>query len=132
MQQDYFLFDKVLPFLRRGKILDKLNLYQIYVQRFGIGKKISFEITKYSGVHYLVKINNFKENDINLSTKLIFIQSEELLDVALEKKMLYSLEQSIELYDYRGSRYKYKLPLNGQRRRANARTVKRVRPIIID
>lgn len=132
MEQNYFLFDKILPFLKTGKVLNKLNLYQIYFQRFGIGKKISSEIIKYSGVHHSVKINDFKENDINVLTKLIFIQSEELLDIALEKKMLLSLEQSIELYDYRGSRYKAKLPLNGQRRRANARTVKRIRPIIIE
>jgi small subunit ribosomal protein S13 len=132
MQQNYFLFDKVLPFLKTGRVLDKLNLYQIYFQRFGIGKTISSEISKYSGSHYLVKMNNFKENDINISTKLIFIHSEELLDIALEKKMLETLQQSIDLYDYRGSRYKAKLPINGQRRRANARTAKRIRPIIVE
>jgi small subunit ribosomal protein S13 len=132
VQQNYFLFDKVLPFLKTGRLLDKLNLYQVYIQRFGIGKKISFNISKYSGTHFSVKMNIFKENDINSLIKLIFVQSEEFLDLALEKKMIYSLQQSIDLYDYRGSRYKAKLPINGQRRRANANTVKRIRPIIID
>lgn len=132
MQQNYFLFDKVLPFLKTGKALDKLNLYQIYIQRFGIGKKISDLISRYSGVHSSLKMVVFKENDINISTKLVFIRAEDSLDLALEKKMLISLQNSIDLYDYRGSRYKAKLPINGQRRRANARTPKRIRPIIIE
>lgn len=132
MTQNYFLFDKILPFLKKGKVLEKLNLYQIYLQRYGIGKQISTQISKYSGVHSSMKMNLFKENDININTKFIFIEAENSLDLALEKKMILSLQQSIDLYDYRGSRYKAKLPLNGQRRKANAKTPKRVRPIILD
>lgn len=131
MSSEYFLLDKVLPFKKNGKILENLNLYQLYLQRFGIGKTISNKISIISGVHPILLMKQYKENDINLQIKFIFIESEESLDIILEKKMISSLQQNIDLYDYRGSLYKAKLPLNGQRRRANAKTVKRIRPIII-
>lgn len=132
MTQDYFLLDKILPFRKKGKILEKLNLYQLYFQRYGIGKIISLKISKYLSVHFTLKMIQYKENDLNINTKFIFMKSEENLDNILEKKMIISLENSVDLYDYRGSRYKAKLPINGQRRRANAKTSKRVRPLIIE
>jgi ribosomal protein S13 len=120
-----------LPFTKKGKRLESLNLYQLYFQRYGIGKTISKKISLNVGVSPIVKMELFKENDINNQIKFIFIKGEEFLDISLEKKMLISLQNSIDIYDYRGCLYKAKLPLNGQRRRANARTAKRIRPIII-
>jgi small subunit ribosomal protein S13 len=131
INKEYFLLDKVLPFTKKGKKLEDLNLYQLYFQRYGIGKTISYKILLNTGVHPTVKMVEYKENDINNQIKFIFSKSEESLDLALENKMTISLQNSIDIYDYRGSLYKAKLPLNGQRRRANARTAKRVRPIII-
>ena len=131
MEQNYFLFDKVLPFIKTKKKLEFLNLYQVYIQRYGIGKQISLKISKYSGVHLNYKMINYKENDLNVHTKLVFILAEDSLDSLLEKKNKISLQKSIDLYDYRGSLYKECLPINGQRRRANKKTAKRVRPIII-
>jgi ribosomal protein S13 len=129
---EYFLLDKVLPFKKKGKNLDNLNLYQLYFQRFGIGKTISNKISIISGVNPILSVKQYKENDINIQTKFIFSESDQSLDLILEKKMIFSLQQSIELYDYRGSLYKAKLPLNGQRRRANAKTSKRIRPVLIE
>lgn len=126
------MFDKILPFLKNNKKLEKLNLFQTYIQRYGIGKTISSQISKYSGVHSSYRMVEFKENDLNINTKIIFFLAEDSLDALLEKKMKITLQQSIDLYDYRGSRYSNKLPINGQRRRANKRTAKRVRPIIIN
>jgi ribosomal protein S13 len=129
MLREYFLLDKVLPFIKRGNNLESLNLYQLYLQRYGISKKISNKISVFSGVHSMVKMIKYEENDINIQIKFIFYLSESNLDIGLEKKMLYSLQNSIDIYDYRGSMYKAKLPVNGQRRRANSKTVKRNRPI---
>jgi len=131
LEKNYFLLDKVLPFLKRKNNLDKLNLFQLYIQRFGIGKTISYNISKYSGVHFSFKMIDYIENDLNINTKHIFFSSEKLLDMFLEQNMKRTLQNSIDIYNYRGSRYKVKLPLNGQRRRANKKTAKRIRPIII-
>jgi ribosomal protein S13 len=129
MLREYFLLDKVLHFIKRVNNLESLNLYQLYLQRYGISKKISNKISVFSGVHSMVKMIKYEENDINIQIKFIFYLSESNLDIGLEKKMLYSLQNSIDIYDYRGSMYKAKLPVNGQRRRANSKTVKRNRPI---
>ena len=131
MEQNYFLFDKILPFIKYGNKLEKLNLYQTFIQRFGIGKTISFLILKNSGIHFCYKFRFLKENDINMYTKFIFFNSEKNLDNSLDHLMKISLQNSVDLYDYRGSRYVAKLPINGQRRRANKKTAKKIRPIII-
>lgn len=132
MEQNYFLFDKVLPFLRNNKNLEKLNLFQIYIQRFGIGQCISSKISKNTGVHFSYKMVNYKENDLNTNIKNMFIAAEKSLDMFLEKSMKVTLQNSIDLYNYRGSRYKVRLPINGQRRRANGKTSRLIRPIIIN
>jgi ribosomal protein S13 len=126
-----FLFDKLIPFIKKGNKLNILNLYQVYIQRYGIGKTISYRISMYSGVNSSVKLSIYKENDINTNTKLIFFFSENSLDSLLEKSMKISLKKSVDMYDYRGSKYVAKLPINGQRRRANRKTAKKIRPIPI-
>jgi len=131
MISNNYLFDKILPFSKKGKNIILLNLYQLFFQRYGIGKTISKKIMIFFGVSYSLKMQLLKENDINIYIKDIFIMSEDRLDRILEKRMLASLYNSIEIYDYRGFLYKHKLPLNGQRRHANAKTAKRVRPIIL-
>lgn len=117
--------------MRNNIKLEKLNLFQVYIQRFGIGKTISYNISKSSGVHFAYKMVNYKENDLNIYTNIVFFLSEQSLDSFLEKNMKITLQKSIDIYNYRGSRYKEKLPINGQRRRANKKTAKRVRPIIV-
>jgi ribosomal protein S13 len=61
--------------------------------------------------------------------KLIFEKSNKYLDKSLEQLMKETIKLNLELYNYRGDRYILKLPLHGQRRRANAKTPKKIRPI---
>lgn len=42
-----------------------------------------------------------------------------------------TIQDNINLYNYRGHMYINKLPMNGQRRRANKKTAKKIRPIIL-
>jgi ribosomal protein S13 len=130
---DFLLIvDKILPFLKKKNSLDllmNLNLFQFYLQRFGIGKIISKKILFFSGVHCSVKIKSYNVNVINQKSKWLFKKSENFLDIPLERYMIKSIQLNIDLYNYRGNCYLLRFPLNGQRRRANARTVRRVRPI---
>jgi len=126
------LVDKILPFLRKKQsliLLEQLSLFQFYMQRFGIGKQITNDILSSLGVHRSVKIKEFPLNAVNKDVKNILAQSNEFLDVPLEKLMTRTLLLDIELYSYRGDRYKLKLPLHGQRRRANGKTTKKIRPV---
>jgi small subunit ribosomal protein S13 len=129
-----YLVDKKLPFLRKIKnleIIETFNLFQLFQQRFGIGKNISKKIIINLGVHLNTNIVKYPNNIINKEIKYIFLKSEELLDIPLERQMIKSLQKNVDLYNYRGSRYKLRLPLNGQRRRANGKTTKKVRLLII-
>lgn len=130
MKNKLFILDKILPFRKKVKKLHLLNLNQLYQQRFGIGKIISLKISLFSSVSSYLKVEQYKYNIINSKIKFIFLKSKKNLDYFLKKKMIQSLAKSVDLYDYRGSRYDCKLPINGQRRRANAKTSERVRPYV--
>jgi ribosomal protein S13 len=126
-----YLVDKKLTFLRKIKnieILEKWNLFQFYQQRFGIGNYITKRILKNIGLHLNTKLKNYPISITNKEIKYIFSQSETQLDIPLERQMIKSLQKNVELYNYRGSRYQLRLPLNGQRRRANGKTTKKIRP----
>lgn len=126
--------DKILPFLRKKQTLEaieKLNLFQFYLQRFGLGKTISKQIIKWGGVHFSFKIKSYIPNLINQDIKFIFLRSADSLDLLLEQEMTKKIKNDLDLYTYRGERYKLKLPLHGQRRRANGKTVKKIRPLIV-
>lgn len=126
--------DKILPFLRKKQTieaLERLNLFQFYLQRFGLGEMLTTKIIKWGGVHSSFKVKNYIPSLINQEIKLIFMKSASSLDLLLEQEMTIKLKNDLNLYSYRGDRYRLKLPLHGQRRRANGKTVKRVRQLTI-
>jgi len=129
---DSFLFDKILPFTRKEYNINKLNLKQVYRVRFGIGNYISDRINLFSGTHFVIKFENYRENDINMYIKMIFEESISNLDEILKNKMIVTLQDSINTYNYKGYMYLKRLPINGQSRRSKKRTTRRVRPIIIN
>ncbi len=131
---DFFFVDKILPFLKKKSSieqLERLNLFQFYIQRYGLGSSISKKINNISGIHFSYKVNNCLPNVINQNLKFIFTRNIESMDLFLEQKMLLKIKEDINLYTYRGDRYQLRLPLHGQRRRANNKTVKKVRQYIL-
>lgn len=131
---EFFFVDKILPFLKKKSSieqLEKLNLFQFYIQRYGLGLSISKKIINMSGTHFSYKIKKYFPNIVNQEIKFIFVKSIEYMDLFLEQKMSLKLKEDIYLYTYRGDRYNLRLPLHGQRRRANGKTVKKVRKLIV-
>ena len=56
------MIDSILPFYKKSKNklkknfkFNKLNLFQFFIQRYGIGKKISIQIFLFSGLHKSIK-----------------------------------------------------------------------------
>jgi ribosomal protein S13 len=128
------IVDKILPFLRKKEseeLLISLNLFQFYLQRFGIGIDISKKILFFAGVHNNIKIADYNANVINKKIKYIFIKSSDNLDIPLERKMMNTIKLNIDLYNYKGNCYLLRFPLHGQRRRTNAKTVRRIRPVLV-
>jgi ribosomal protein S13 len=127
MDQLYHLLDKALPFQKKNKQIDNFNLFQLFLQRYGLNKLITNKIFLSSGVHPSLKLQLYPANVVNQEVKYVFYKHEDFLDFSLELKMISTLKKNIELYNYKGSRYILKLPINGQRRRANGKTARRVR-----
>lgn len=128
---NFFFVDRILPFLKDNslEILNNLNLFQFYINRFGVGLNISKNIVKNTLTHGSMRVNMYNINIINKKIKLVFINSIENLDLPLKQKMNDTIKKDIFLYTYRGDRYLLKLPLNGQRRRSNNKTTKRIKLI---
>lgn len=129
----FFFVDKILPFLKKNQSiesLEKLNIFQFYLNRFGIGLSISKKITMFSGVNNSYKTKNYIPTVINQNLKFIFLKISTFLDLTLQQNMAIRIKKDILLYTYRGDRYKLRLPLHGQRRRANGQTTKKIRILI--
>jgi ribosomal protein S13 len=132
---DFFFIDKILPFLKRNKSveeLSKLNIIQFYIQRFGIGKTIAYTFIFMASVHHSLKISKYFPTLINKEIKYVFEDCVDSLDLMLEMDMKKRLRKDVQLYTYRGDRYLLKLPLHGQRRRANGKTTKKVRLLLLN
>ena len=89
---------------------------------FGIGRKLSSDILKITGVNPDVRVKNLNEDDIAKIRECIDkgyrVEGDLRREVALDIKRL------IEIGSYRGMRHRKGLPVRGQRTRTNARTRK--------
>ena len=87
----------------------------------GIGRKISNDILKETGVNPDTRVKDLTEDDIAKLREAIDhyrVEGDLRRDVALDIKRL------IEIGSYRGTRHRKGLPVRGQRTRTNARTRK--------
>ena len=85
---------------------------------YGIGRKLSNDILKETGVNPDTRVKDLTEDDISKLREAIDHQRVEgdlRRDVALDIKRL------IEIGSYRGTRHRKGLPVRGQRTRTNAR-----------
>jgi ribosomal protein S13 len=122
------ILDKLIPFRRKVFDLEKFNIYQLLFQRFGLGKWLSYTLLSHCAVHPSVNIRTFNDNLLNGYMKLALSKNQNSVDMFLQRNMIAKISRNVKLYNYRGSRYIEYLPMNGQRRRSNAITCKRVRP----
>ena len=86
---------------------------------YGIGRKLSNDILKETGVNPDTRVKDLTEDDIAKLREAIdhqCVEGDLRRDVALDIKRL------IEIGSYRGIRHRKGLPVRGQRTRTNART----------
>jgi ribosomal protein S13 len=125
----FHLLDKKLPFQKKVQEIENLNLFQLFLQRYGINKSIANKIFLICGVNPRVKLKKYNINVINQAVKYVLSSHQDFMDIILERKVEQDIKKNIGLYNYKGSRYILKLPINGQRRRANAKTSRRLKII---
>ncbi|MDD6262023.1 MAG: 30S ribosomal protein S13 [Eubacteriales bacterium] len=95
---------------------------------YGIGRKVSNDILKASGVNPDTRVKDLTDEEISKLREQIDhnyrVEGDLRRDIALDIKRL------IEIGSYRGSRHRKGLPVRGQRTKTNARTRKGPRKTI--
>jgi len=111
--------------MKKTKSLHKLNIYQLFYQRYGIGNSISKKLCMFSGYHPLFKYKDVTANYITDKLRDFFISNAIHLDFNLKKVISDDITTMIKINSYRGMRHKNKLPARGQRNRTNGNNTKR-------
>ncbi len=88
---------------------------------FGIGRKLSVQILKATGVNKDTKVDALTETEINALREEIAKMTTE---GDLKRKVAMDVKRIQEIGSYRGLRHKKNLPCRGQRTRYNSRTKK--------
>lgn len=117
--------ESTIPFRKKTRKLDRLNLFQFFFQRYGIGANISKLLIQYSGFSPEVKSTRLKTSLVGERLRAFFVKNVSKLDTNLRDYMIKQIETSVRLGSYRGVRHVFKYPCHGQRTRSNARTRKR-------
>lgn len=88
---------------------------------FGVGRSLSAQILKETGVDKNVKVQDLSEKEIGLLREYI---DKLTTEGDLKRKVAMDIKRLQEIGSYRGFRHKRGLPARGQRTRYNARTKK--------
>lgn len=89
---------------------------------YGIGRPKSKTILDYVKVDVNKKIKDLSPEELNRIRK--HIESEEMVEGDLKKKVNTDIKRMMDINCYRGRRHKKGLPVRGQRTKTNARTRK--------
>jgi len=117
--------ESTIPFRKKVRKLYRLNLFQFFFQRYGIGANLSKLLIQYSGFSPEVKSTRLKTSVVGERLRAFFVKNVSKLDTNLRDYMIKQIETSVRLGSYRGVRHVFKYPCRGQRTRSNARTRKR-------
>ncbi len=127
------MVDSILPFrIDKSKNISdlaKLNIFQFFKQRYGIGKSISNLISSYSGYHKKIKYGFLekKNSHVLLRYKDFFIEKKKFLDHYVLDEMKNNIKRYISLNSIKGKRLKSGMPVRGQRVKTNAVTAKKLK-----
>lgn len=114
-----------------SSIIDNKNfnetLFSVLKLRFGIGYGKLNQLLKVLGINKRI-ILKFNKLSVNQHQYLkFFFPDITLLDSDLKHFLITEKEKYFELKCYKRNRYLLKLPVNGQRTRSNAKTVRKLK-----
>ena len=89
---------------------------------FGIGRSVSNEILKKTGINPNIRVKDMKGQDLNRIRSII--ESEYKVEGEKRQEVFQNIRRLKEIKCYRGIRHKRGLPVRGQRTRSNAHTRK--------
>lgn len=89
---------------------------------FGIGKKLSNDILKNTGVDPNKRTHELSEEEVNKLRNVI--EKSYKVEGDLRREIAFNIKRFKEIKSYRGSRHAKGLPSRGQRTKTNTRTVR--------
>ncbi len=89
---------------------------------FGIGRSKSRAILELVKVDYHKKVKDLNADELSRIRK--HIETEEMVEGDLRKRVNQDIKRLMDINNYRGRRHKRGLPVRGQRTKTNARTRK--------
>jgi small subunit ribosomal protein S13 len=114
----------MVMFFNRELSGNKTLVYGL-VMVYGIGINLAKVFCKKIGLNYNIKVSAVTEEKLLLLYRLLVRNY--LLDYELEQRQNEIKRRRIGMRCYKGLRYLYGLPANGQRTKTNSRTVKALR-----
>ena len=94
---------------------------------YGIGRTLSNEILKETGVNPDTRVRDLTDDEINKLREVI--EKNHKVEGDLRREVALNIKRLMEIGCYRGMRHKRNLPCRGQRTKTNARTRKGPRKI---
>src|SRR5690606_28881839 len=91
---------------------------------YGIGLKRSKKILTFLNVSLTTTIKNLEE-DKKEKLRLFLLNKEKKLSTYLKRSINNNIKKNIMMNTFKGTRYKNKMPVRGQRSRSNNRTNKK-------
>jgi len=92
---------------------------------FGIGRTRAMEIIEKTGISADVRVKDLTENEVASLRREV---EQYMVEGDLRRRIHSSIQRLKDINSHRGNRHKRRLPVRGQRTRANARTWKGPRP----
>jgi len=92
---------------------------------FGIGRMRADEIIDNTGISPDVRVKDLTENEVASLRREV---EQYMVEGDLRRRIQSSIQRLKDINSHRGNRHKRRLPVRGQRTRANARTWKGPRP----
>lgn len=118
------MLDSKSVFTRKVKNLNRLNLHQLFIQRYGIGNGISNLLCSFSGLHDGYRYGEINSSYLTDKIRNFFVLNNMNLDYKLKRRVARDLKLLITSRSYKGMRLLLRLPIRGQRTRTNGSSAK--------
>jgi small subunit ribosomal protein S13 len=105
------------------KISNRYTLRGGLFKIFGLGKTRVFKLSRMVGLDGKVGMSSFERGELKKLESLVS-NNYSCLEFSLKKLLTSHVKKKKNINSFKGFRHKFKLPVNGQRSRTNAKTQK--------
>lgn len=121
----HLLFDNISKF-NENKLISGIKFITFLKTRYGISDSICKTICTKSGLNSNIKLDYIFDSYVTKKLRLYFSYNKYTLDLNIIKFVRKCIKNIVMKKTIKGMKHLYRYPVRGQRRRTNARTVKKI------